>query len=249
VAFSPDGKRLAACCYYDVVVWDLATGKEVFTLERCGDRVTFSPDGKLLATGSYTINTEGHTLGYVALWNAETGAKINSSEMLPGMLSRLAFSPDSTRIALALPVGGAACTVLVAEVNTLRGELFIAVESQRISGLAFSPDGWRLYGDAGGYGTPAELRAWDSRSGDARLRLLGHEDPVFGLALSADGKRLASVSADRTLRLWDTASGIELFSLRLASADWECLAFSPDGRRLAAAGKGDAILLWEAAPR
>jgi WD40 repeat protein/tRNA A-37 threonylcarbamoyl transferase component Bud32 len=245
VAFSPDGKRLLSCSDYDLTMWDLAEGRELYTIQSCGARAVFSPDGKTLATADYTRNSEGHWLGYLSLWNADGGAKIRSTPELPGMLFRLVFSPDGTRIAGVVGTN----MVLVADIRTVRPELIIVVESRQMYGLAYSPDGRRLYADAGGFNTPAELRVWDTRSGGVVMRLLGHEEPVFALALSGDGKRLASVSADKTVRLWDTAAGIEVFSLRLATADGECLAFSPDGRHLATAGKGDAILVWEAAPR
>jgi WD40 repeat protein/tRNA A-37 threonylcarbamoyl transferase component Bud32 len=249
VAFSPDGKRLAACCYYDAVVWDLATGKELFTIPRCGDRVAFSPDGKLLGTADYATNTEGNALGFLTLWDAGTGAKVRSSDPVPGSLVRLAFSPDGVHVACGFQVGSLTCIVVITDINHLRPEVAIPVQAQQMYGLAYSPDGRRLYGDAGGHGNPAEVRGWNVQNGETVVRLLGHDEPVFGLTLSGDGKRLASVSPDKTVRLWDTASGIELFGLRITPRDWPCLAFSPDGQRLALGGRSEPIVLWEAAPR
>src|SRR5262245_20648144 len=54
IAFAPDGKRLAAACNSQVKVWDLASGKEVFTYTVKGTNVygvACSPDGKLIAVG------------------------------------------------------------------------------------------------------------------------------------------------------------------------------------------------------
>jgi RNA polymerase sigma factor (sigma-70 family) len=67
---------------------------------------------------------------------------------------------------------------------------------------------------------------------------LDHNDPVSQVALSADGRWLAT-QADQTLTLWDAATGKELrrLPLRDGKVQWTCrLAFSPDSRTLAWAG-------------
>ena len=56
VAFSPDGKRIAAAKSNKMVkLWDTVTGKESLTLKghtQQVDSVAFSPDGKRIASGS-----------------------------------------------------------------------------------------------------------------------------------------------------------------------------------------------------
>src|SRR5436309_534357 len=68
VAFSPDGKTLAAGFRDEVVrIWDVATRKEGPTLKGHAETVSsvaFSPDGKLLATGSWERT--------VKLWDTAT---------------------------------------------------------------------------------------------------------------------------------------------------------------------------------
>ncbi len=53
VAFSPDGKRIASGSFEMVKVWDLATRKEILSLQGNTGyaRVAFSPDGKRIASG------------------------------------------------------------------------------------------------------------------------------------------------------------------------------------------------------
>ena len=52
-------------------------------------------------------------------------------------------------------------------------------------------------------GAPSSLWIRDTSSGKVRRRLEGHTNFVYGLAVSPDGKTLASASADGTTLLWD----------------------------------------------
>jgi WD40 repeat protein len=81
----------------------------------------------------------------------------------------------------------------------------------------------------------------------ARLRgtLRGHAADVWGVAVSPDGGRLATGSADGTVRVWDTGSGEQLLVLTAGSPVWD-VTFSPDGRRIAAGCADGTVRLWHA---
>jgi WD40 repeat protein len=75
----------------------------------------------------------------------------------------------------------------------------LAGHAGAVSALAFS--GERLL--SGGH--DKTLRVWDARTGDQILRVLAHDNWVTGVAMTADGTRVATCSFDATAKLWRTA--------------------------------------------
>lgn len=82
-------------------------------------------------------------------------------------------------------------------------------------------------------------------TGSDRLTL-HHGDQVWSVALSPDGKRLASGGEDLTARIWDLATGQELLALKGHTKWINAVAFSPDDKKLATASGDSTAKLWDA---
>lgn len=80
----------------------------------------------------------------------------------------------------------------------------------------------------------------------ASVTLAGHEGPVFKVAWSPDGGKLATASADHTVVIWEAKTGRELFRLVGDGDDVSSLDWSPDGGKLASAAGDFKVLVWDA---
>jgi WD40 repeat protein len=144
MAFSPDGEHLAAIYNvpdYLVQVWQLPGGKPAFSLVGGHfTRVTYSPDGHLLATvlANPEYDQYGWPAGFVQLWSASDGEELVQLEIEDAVC--IAFSPDS----LLMATGSLDGVVRLWEVGTGRLLLESSGHYQRVQRLAFTPDGTKL---------------------------------------------------------------------------------------------------------
>ena len=87
------------------------------------------------------------------------------------------------------------------------------------------------------------------RRGELQLRhvLEGHDGPIKGVAVSADGALLASAGADRRILLRDLRQGGATQVLTGHEGSVERVAFAPDGSQLASAGADGSVRLHDVA--
>jgi len=127
----------------------------------------------------------------IHLWDVATGRERTTLEGNSDWLRGVAFNPDGTTIVLAFYAGPGA--------ERLQGEFELV--GHELNHIAFSPDGMLLATSASGSQT---VQMWDISSGQGieLMTIEKHSRPVRCIAISPDGKTLASGSNDRTVRLW-----------------------------------------------
>ena len=224
VAFSPDGRRIAAGSDLTQAppVWNTETGELLFRLNGHQDtvrNVAYSPDGSRILTGSWD--------GTARLWNAATGEQQAVLRVSEEGVPTAAFSPDGHSIV----TGDTEGNVTVWDAAGLGKLRTFSGHGVEIAGLAVGPDGLLVTASADG-----TAKVWDFDSGDALVTLRGHTARVNQVAVSPGGTRIATSSDDGTVRLWDAATGEEQLTL-LGHSNYLVYGvdFSPDGRLLATA--------------
>ena len=193
VAFSPDGKRVAAACDNGfVLVRDAETGKAIVTLGRRQDgpltAVAFSPDGKLLAAGGADKS--------VSLWDVATGKEVRSFGGHAVNVTTVQFSPDGRTLLTAS--GG---TVYLSDVAAGTDLFRFEAGTEGAHAAAFSPNG-KLIVAAGPEG---QLRGWQATTGQGPWSIMTTKKGVNAVAFSPDGETLATAGADGEVRLWCVA--------------------------------------------
>jgi uncharacterized protein with WD repeat len=232
VAFSPDGRILAAGCENGkIILWDAASGREIQTLQGHSSgvqSVAFSPDSHTLASGSYDET--------IKLWDATSGTEIRTLLGHSNDVWSVAFSPNGYN----LVSGGRDGTIKIwdtangIEIRTLQGH------TSCMESVTFSPDGHVLASGS----DDQTIKMWDTASGTEIRTLQGHTNWVMSVAFSPDGHTLASCSLDNTIKLWDTASGTDIRTLQ-ANTWVRSVAFSPDGKILASGSDDGMAQLWD----
>ena len=267
IAFSPDGRWLAAARTDDrngtplvpilapprnerLSVIEVATGKVVFSpAAGIGVAAAFSPDSRhLLSFKKNPVPCLSPTIPeyLMALWDTGTW----NEHLTLGEACSWSFTADGERLAL----GGRTSKddrpfLKIVEVAT--GNVVESFSPARAVGdIALDPKGELL---AVAVPFTALIDIWDVAGKKVVRTLKGHTGWMNGIAMTPDGKTLATCSWDRTIKFWDPRADAEATRLpgrgALAASD---AAFRPDGLQVAfvqgdnvLSGSANDVTLWD----
>lgn len=255
---------------------DIQTKRRLHTFKGHTDAIraiAFSPDGSLLASGSWDAT--------IRLWDTHTGKQIGIMTGHPHFVEQMAFSGNgkyaagssrlvihiwNTETGTAIPSsrtrGGLIRELMFSHDNNTLTSVSIAILlrtaeaatnrelfTKEFNGHKNNPWSITISPDQtilASASNKNRIRIWDMATGrQTRLIKTKHRDGIGELAFSPDQALLASGSHDNTIRVWDLSSGKEQFTLRGHSKEVESLAFSPDGTLLASGSWDGRLCLWD----
>lgn len=243
LAWSPDGKQLAAAGRGEVLLLDAASGAVRHRLSAGRDRIAalaYSPRGDRLAAAASTAG-EGHEL---RLWTIEDNTPASEGRLLTrhdDVIQAVAFSPDAKIVATA----GYDRLIRLTEVGSGKELRVLRDHSDAVYSVAFSADG-RLLASGG---ADRAVKVWDVASGARLYTLSESTDWVYAVAFSPAGKELSAAGVDRSLRVWsaDERGGRLLHSTFAHEGPVSALAYTADGRTLYSLSEDRTVKAWTTA--
>ncbi|AEP11491.1 MULTISPECIES: WD40 repeat domain-containing serine/threonine protein kinase [Chloracidobacterium] len=230
VAIAPDGLRLASGGADGTArLWTLRDATEIASFgHRTAVRaLLFASDGRWLITA---FDTE------VKIWDALRQRQIASFLGHIKTIDALALSPDGHTLAS----GGADDAIHFWDLISKTEQAMLRLSGHAPTSLVYLPDGRLISG-----GRDGQLCLWHTTETGPLQTVEAHLEAIRALALSPDGRWLASSDWNGVIKLWATQDFTNLVTVEAHDGAAQSLAFAPDGQHLASGGADALIHLWQ----
>ncbi len=245
VAFSPDGKKIAAGGEDKAIhVWDVITGQELDKLEghelpiRC---IAFNPVRNELASGGFD--------GQLFIWNLDSlPAKFEIKGYIPRRTG-LAYENDGTHLYATCknssPDGE---QYSLCRIDCITNEItpMDLASTDSTDFVAISADATKLVSYANK--PNRRLKIWDISNGNAVLveSFDMQFENVRSLALSPDGRNVAFGCSDSFIHIWNIETRSETLRIRGNAANVEAVHYSFDGWQILSPSYDGKLFIWDA---
>jgi WD40 repeat protein len=115
----------------------------------------------------------------------------------------------------------------------------------RATAVVFAPDSQSLYTADGVAAASGMVRQWKLKDGAQMAEWHAHADTIFSLAISGDGKKLATAGGDQVVKVWDLAVQKPISALEGHRGAVYSVAFDANATRVASASADKRVIVWD----
>ncbi len=235
VRWNADGTRLASSSNAgEVIVWDPVQQiplKKIDVGEIHLRSLCWNPASDRIAVGGTST---------CRIYDPETGTQIWRSVGIPKGINSVAWSPDSTRIALGL---------VNQQIRMFDADSHQEIQRMDVKGrgevrsVSWNADSTQLISAH----NDRTIRIWDANSGQLLQVLPGHVAQIARAEFSPDGKQIVSGGHDFSVRLWEVTPPDQTRIINSQAVITSCIDWNSDGTRLASSGNDRMVRIWDPA--
>ena len=242
VSITPDRKYIVSFSKNNIKLWNINSGEIIRAFEIpyiIQTIVAISSDGKYIISGSWDKT--------IKLWDINTGKEIRTFTGHESPITSLAITPDGKYI-----VSGSFDSVIkLWNINT--GKNVRNFDNHYENSVIFvhlvsvTTDGRYLISSD----TSRDIiKIWDIESSEEIRTFQGHNNKIWTVAISSDGKYIASgdgniYKSPGTIKLWDINTGKEIQNFTGHKSRVNTILITPDGKYIVSGSEDCTIKLWD----